>query len=782
MDFNKEIKMLALDLVNCETEKDVVATLIRHDFWNTDESFWRSYGDMEGNIAIIENQGSTSVKGIIEKLMNSIDSLLILEAHKRGIDPKGPDAPQSLKEALEKLMGIENGDLSFADQSQISSLADNIGIIATGEKIKPSYSVYDLGEGQSPKNMPDTLLSLVKNNKNEIPFVQGLFNQGAGASLSFCSPEHRFQLVISKQNRFVNSNDDETSDFYGITIIRREKPRKGQRKHFYSYLAPAGQILKFKTDNLPILPTFPNKSGNHFESGTFIKMYEYQNSNKQHNHWINFKASISRELPRIPLPVSFYPCNVKKVERRAIINGLEHRLSMDRYKLIEEGFPLTSSLKIDNEKIGINIYLFKQNTDLRATKDKDAIVYLNNGQVQAKKDKMYLSRKAFKSIHYIKASLYVSVDCSALNQLKKSDLFMANRETLRTTDFSNVLVEKINNLIAKNPLLKEIANKRANEDRKKMIDKNRDFENIFEELLSNDPDLAKVFEFGKLGFNNPFNLGNARIINNYVGLPFPTFFKPRKSFTNESPKRVHIEDSKFRLSLKTDVENAYFVRSNNPGTHELFINGNVVNNYDINLMNGNVSVNVEIPEKLKVEEKMLVELVVNDVSQIQPFKNTWPIIVIAGKSQASKTNSERRKPTEPGNGEDKNKNRLNVPFEYILVSKSGWNDENKFNGEKAMHIKEHDGKYIFFINTDCNHLLHFIKREIGSTDYYMNLFIIGCSMIAWSSIESSKENNENVDHVFNGEQSINGIARLLIPLMRQDKNIKLMSKDLLLAA
>ena len=55
-------------------------------------------------------------------------------------------------------------------------------------------------------------------------------------------------------------------------------------------------------------------------------------------------------------------------------------------------------------------------------------------------------------------------------------------------------------------------------------------------------------------------------------------------------------------------------------------------------------------------------------------------------------------------------------------------------------------------------------------------------MIAWSSIESSKENNENVDHVFNGEQSINGIARLLIPLMRQDKNIKLMSKDLLLAA
>ena len=49
-------------------------------------------------------------------------------------------------------------------------------------------------------------------------------------------------------------------------------------------------------------------------------------------------------------------------------------------------------------------------------------------------------------------------------------------------------------------------------------------------------------------------------------------------------------------------------------------------------------------------------------------------------------------------------------------------------------------------------------------------------------MSDNKEKDKDIDHVFNGERSINGIARLLIPLMRQDKNIKMMSRDLLLAA
>ena len=56
-----------------------------------------------------------------------------------------------------------------------------------GEKPDPNIGIVDRGEGQSPRRMPNTILSINKTNKLKVPFVQGKFNMGGTGALSKCA-------------------------------------------------------------------------------------------------------------------------------------------------------------------------------------------------------------------------------------------------------------------------------------------------------------------------------------------------------------------------------------------------------------------------------------------------------------------------------------------------------------------------------------------------------------------------------------------------------------------
>ena len=60
-------------------------------------------------------------------------------------------------------------------------------VCATGTRPDTlSLTISDCGEGQTPRNLPQTILSLNKSNKMYIRFVQGQFNQGGTGALRFC--------------------------------------------------------------------------------------------------------------------------------------------------------------------------------------------------------------------------------------------------------------------------------------------------------------------------------------------------------------------------------------------------------------------------------------------------------------------------------------------------------------------------------------------------------------------------------------------------------------------
>ncbi|MGB6673920.1 MAG: hypothetical protein WBE34_15930, partial [Candidatus Nitrosopolaris sp.] len=135
------------------------------------------------------------------------------------------------------------GRLENVSSKRRGELAQKIHLIATGRKDKnPCYTIVDMGEGQTPSMIPQTILSLpgkAEANKAKINFVQGLFNMGGTGVLRFCGRYSYCQLVISRSSPFLNkdvSNENDSS--WGFTIVRRKNPAEPRESSVFEYLAP----------------------------------------------------------------------------------------------------------------------------------------------------------------------------------------------------------------------------------------------------------------------------------------------------------------------------------------------------------------------------------------------------------------------------------------------------------------------------------------------------------------------------------------------------------------
>lgn len=127
------------------------------------------------------------------------------------------------------------------DATKRKKLAERIMLVATGNSMDPCYTIVDTGEGQTPDDLPGTILSLPTSNKppnkTRIPFVQGRFNMGGTGVLRFCG-YHNYQLVISRRDpRLLKSGSNEKDSLWGFTIIRRKDPSQTSESSIYEYLA-----------------------------------------------------------------------------------------------------------------------------------------------------------------------------------------------------------------------------------------------------------------------------------------------------------------------------------------------------------------------------------------------------------------------------------------------------------------------------------------------------------------------------------------------------------------
>src|SRR5215210_2966278 len=102
---NKTLEQLFWSLFNAENE-DELHQIVKANHILRDENNWFPYGglnkDDRTNFGTFENQQPHPIPALVEKITNSIDTLLLKYCRLAGISPKSPSAPKSMQEAVEK--------------------------------------------------------------------------------------------------------------------------------------------------------------------------------------------------------------------------------------------------------------------------------------------------------------------------------------------------------------------------------------------------------------------------------------------------------------------------------------------------------------------------------------------------------------------------------------------------------------------------------------------------------------------------------------------------------
>lgn len=622
---------LCLALLKADYEDEVTAVL-RDAGLLEDNASWVPLGGVEANWSIVGNQQSKSVDALVDKLVNSIDAVLLSECWRHGIDPESSEAPQTMEEAVERFFRVPEGRLANATPQRRTQLASQIFLIATGAvKANPSYTIVDKGEGQSPARMPATLLSLpssAKPYKARILFVQGVFNMGGTGVLPFCSPKNNYQLIISRRAPQAKNLADPTSPLWGFTIVRRRRPAKGERMSRVEYLAPEGKIFSFEAQGIPAIPgKYPNPYEQMLEYGTVVKLYEYQIHPPALRTAIllDLYNELSRHFVTMAVPI-------RLCERRAgyemhsyesTLSGMDVRLSEDRSNVLEQGFesPPSGRLNILGlAELPVTIYGFKEDISSEKYHGDVAIAFTINGQVHYHLGPSFLMKKSV-NLDYVSDSAFVVVDCTSIPIEKREDLIMGSRDRLRFSEDWAIIEEELEQNLRHDESLQALNEKRRAEQLQKAFGDDKVLETMLEKLLKVSPSLGGIFGRG-VKLSKPTSFEWRQRIGSYSGKRFPTFFRLKLGF----PTEIKCPINGARIApFETDAENHYFTRPLEAGTcavtpSETFVSAK--------LWNGIARIAIAPPPMSSPGDKIAVRVTVSDRSRPTPVCDITLAIVV----------------------------------------------------------------------------------------------------------------------------------------------------------
>jgi hypothetical protein len=765
-------KKLCLELAKSDDGDNVIRILKKYNLWDNFNN-WHIIGSQINdhslnNHGTIGNQQSNPANALVEKLVNCGDSALMLECKLKNIDPRGSNAPKSVREATEKLFGIEQGRWINALEGSKDKIAEKYcNLVATGAKgrgkdICPTYTVFDSAEGQHPKDFKTTFMSLNRVNKVEIPFVQGTHGMGSFGAINFCKKEG-LQLIISKKNKQLVSSGN---NHFGFTIVRRVYPdqdfgesnSESYGSSRWVYLVIDGEVPSFNSEYLDILPSkYPEPYGNPFYQGTFIKLYNYDiGSGLRSNVTLDLFNKISELLPNPIVPIRVYERRdgYRANSYESTIDGLETRLDRDRSSILADGFPSEFIFNANNQQIKGKIYAFNKYSDPVTKKLTDVgnygngIKFVLNGQTNGSLGYRFFSTKGL-TYENISKNLLVKIDCSQISRLYIEEFFANDRERIKVNEFTDNVKSHIAEELKNHAGLKKFQNNW----RSSQID---DFDNdeknneLFTSLLKKNPNIVSYLTGGKK-LVNPINRGDHEEVfeSNY----FPEFFTTKKLFSSKSPRELE-KDRHARIMLITDAPNDYFTRHREPGFFEVTKDDKNITNLDgvgLSGYNGNWILNLPPCE----EEEQSYTLSITDNNKIEPL-DTKIYIKLVPKTIKPQSPSKPKK--------DKS---VNVdPPKIYYINKNEWRDYD-FDDKDILKIEQQgDEDYRFYLNVDNIYVLNYLKSlkdfnvELAKKHYSVAMQLIGLVIL---TEYKEKENNNNFEKPL-GEYS-KEYTRVLSPII-----------------
>ncbi len=807
---NEKLKKMCLSLLLADSEEEVIKILSDEGYWDN-SNFWRYYGDKEDNFSTVGNQQSRPEAALVEKIVNSVDAILMNECWQMGVSPDDQSAPKSIHKAVALFFADDEskhetyGHIGYWSTQERTEISRRITVAATGSRTNPSFTVADAGEGQTPNSMPNTLLDLSHKNKLRVQFVQGKFNMGGTGVLQFCG-RNNLQLIISKRNPQINKfESDDSSDYWGFTIVRRENPVYGRRSSVYTYLAPVnaemkpekGDVLRFRSDSLPIFPDGRNAYGRNSEWGTAIKLFEYAatgfRTNMMMRDGLLFRLDIL--LPEIALPIRLHECRDYRGHAGSFettLSGISVRLEDNRAENLEEGFPTASSLTAGGERMTARIYAFKKGK-ADTYRKREGIIFTINGQTHGHLHLNFFSRRSV-GMGRLDDSILVSIDCSNLSGRAREDLFMNSRDRLRSGDLRDEIEHELEIMIRDHQGLKDLRERRKREEIEEKIGDSKPLEEALESILKSSPSLASLFLDGAR-LPNPFKSKQVSSKDlKYEGQPHPSYFKFSKFSYGHKLERNAAINMRCRIVYETDVVNDYFDRLKNRGNFGLTItNGSEpkqVDSYSLNLQNGIATLNIRLPDECSIGDVIEYKSVVTDETLLEPFVNKFVLEVCTAQNIVPSESTRRKPPSEKDGDQRETQTKVAMP-EIHEVHEYDWDKrKQKFDKFSALEIVQETADidesgefkapvYSFWINMDNIFLKTEIKSskadpEILKARYIYGLVLIGLALIQEDMRrekirKTAEEKESEEDNEITLEQQVyqtsSAIAPVLLPLI-----------------
>ena len=625
MDFanSRKTKALCEQLLYAETEDGVRDILVREGLWN-DLNLWRAYGDTSMNRSIVGNQQSSPAAAIVEKLVNSLDAVLTGECLQQGIDPRSSEAPRTMQAAVEQFFAVHEGRIQNLNPGERTNLGKRIEMVATGSKRNPNYLIIDTGEGQNPNAFPDTFLSLLKENKTGIPFVQGKFNMGGTGVLQFAGV-HSFQLIVSRRQPSIADGTEHATDepHWGFTLVRRLDPHRGRPQSTYVYLAPNSAVPRFSCPGLVVRPgRYPNAYEGLLHAGTVVKLWNYKLPGYlKTNLMFDMRRVLEKHLPEPVLPIRLYERRVgyRAHSYETTMSGLSSVIS-DSREDIEPGLDTGTPLSINGVgRVHMRMTVVKEETvrGQNPKYPKGGVFFTVNGQLHSELDKGFIERRT--KLDYIAGTTIVTVDCTELGEKIREDLFLGSRDRMRDCDERNRLYSAIADYIKDHPGLRKL-NAQRRQERMAAAMSEEETAKIIQDIVRTDPTLAELFGTGR---KIKIPRGPDEEKEPYVGREFPTHFRLLKEPPGGLVKKCP-RNARCRVLFETDASNDYFARAKDAGRIDAVGTANLAS---VHLWDGRATLTFEVPDKCGVGDLLNLTLEVMDVSRVEPFRTTFRIQV-----------------------------------------------------------------------------------------------------------------------------------------------------------
>lgn len=777
---NQELKELCLSLLIADTEQTVIQIMKSKGFWDMPE-VWRYYGDREDNFSIIGNQQSRPEAALVEKVVNSVDAVLMNECWMKGLAPEDAGAPKSIHEAValyfmgdtnkaDTLGHIENwGSTKRTEISRLITVAATGVRAASDDASNPCFTISDAGEGQTPLSMPLTILSLDKKNKLRIHFVQGKFNMGGTGVLQFCGRQN-LQLILSRRNPATMKNGDPNSEDWGFTLVRRENPPAGQKSSVYTYLAPIdadekprmGGVLHFSSGTMPIFPDDNVPYKRETKWGTAIKLYEY-NATGFRTMMFRKDGLLSRLdilLPEIALPIRLHECRGYRGHPGSFettLSGVTVRLEDNKAENLEDGFPTTAYFMAKGEPMNVKIYAFRQDK-ADTYKKNEGLIFTVNGQTHGYLPLTFFGRKTV-GMGRLADSILVAVDCSNLSGRAREDLFMNSRDRLRGGDLRDTIEKELKILIRDHPGLKALKEKRRREEIESKLSDSKPLEKALELIIKASPSLLALFSSGSR-LSNPFKTTETASSNKpFHGNYHPTFFKFEKLPYGHKLKRTVAMNMRSRVIFETNVVNDYFSRPLNKGMFSLkYIEDGKptdVQNYSLNLHDGRATLSVRLPEDRVIGQVLEFEARVTGDTLLEPFVNKFALTV----SQSQWPHGGPGGRVKPPNGKKGNErdNTVGITLPEVWeVTQSEWETRKpKFDQFSALQIIQEkaaeenglaeDGTavYSFWVNIDNVHFKIQCKYSKEEPRILKARWKYGLTLIGMALVQADNQSNQS---------------------------------------